>query len=530
MATKSTKEMSEWIKFFTAAGIPPGPAAKYAMAFIDNRIDKSMLMDLTKDYLKDMGVSIMGDVISILKHAKSAYSQYERERPILEAMPQPEDGKIELKRQTTPGSRMLEHYMRKEGIMEDSNTKVKVTTAMATRLGAVPSAGSKKKPVGVPDSVEVIPVKKARRVPPEEEGAYVISLPKGSTERTKKILDQKAQDTKSSVFARLGAGLSDVGVAQTSIGGQMTTKSTAEGKQGGTPTIFNRLGGQSHLSSPTNPVLQYHGVLKSSPKSSPTPKIKTGSTIPKAKVTVVKGVATTAAAGSVQERLGVQRPEVSTTTLTHMDSVGLKHSLLARLGGQKGDLLSPTQPKVMVRISKGNSLGGGKQTSPAVLARLGAQKPNTAPTAATKPKQTVITLKPGLTKRLGGQKAPAIKAGGVKAGGAKSGVMARLGKKQKQTSPVRASSAQAPNKVQKRLGLPLKGAESAKASLKERLGLQKAEASSTTPTFTVTLGGAGASSKPARKKKRKSVARSQAETTARSVTMGQDVFSRLGSG
>ena len=67
--------MSDWIKFFTAAGIPPGPAAKYAMTFMDNRIQKSMLMDLTKEYLKEMGVSVMGDVICILKYAKSAYSQ-----------------------------------------------------------------------------------------------------------------------------------------------------------------------------------------------------------------------------------------------------------------------------------------------------------------------------------------------------------------------------------------------------------------------------------------------------------------------
>ena len=38
---------------------------------------------------------------------------------------------------------MLEHYMRKEGIMEgnDTPTKVKVSTEMAARLGAVPLAG-----------------------------------------------------------------------------------------------------------------------------------------------------------------------------------------------------------------------------------------------------------------------------------------------------------------------------------------------------------------------------------------------------
>ena len=40
----------------------------------------------------------------------------------------------------TAGNRMLEHYMRKEGMLEE-NTKVKVSTAMATRLGAVPTLG-----------------------------------------------------------------------------------------------------------------------------------------------------------------------------------------------------------------------------------------------------------------------------------------------------------------------------------------------------------------------------------------------------
>lgn len=65
--------MSEWIKFFTAAGIPAGSAAKYSVVFLDNRIQKSMLMDLTKEYLKEMGISIMGDVIATLKYAKTAH-------------------------------------------------------------------------------------------------------------------------------------------------------------------------------------------------------------------------------------------------------------------------------------------------------------------------------------------------------------------------------------------------------------------------------------------------------------------------
>ena len=68
-------DMSFWIKFFKDAGIPAGDAANYAVVFSDNRITRTMLMDLTKEYLNDMGISILGDVISILKHAKTVFNQ-----------------------------------------------------------------------------------------------------------------------------------------------------------------------------------------------------------------------------------------------------------------------------------------------------------------------------------------------------------------------------------------------------------------------------------------------------------------------
>jgi len=59
-----------WVTFFCEAGIPPVASANYAIIFSENRIQKHMLLDLNKEYLKDMGVNVLGDIIAILKHSK----------------------------------------------------------------------------------------------------------------------------------------------------------------------------------------------------------------------------------------------------------------------------------------------------------------------------------------------------------------------------------------------------------------------------------------------------------------------------
>lgn len=63
------------MQFFTASGLPSEVALRYAVVFSENRIQRGMLLDLTKEYLFDMGIHIMGDVIAILKHAKHVHSQ-----------------------------------------------------------------------------------------------------------------------------------------------------------------------------------------------------------------------------------------------------------------------------------------------------------------------------------------------------------------------------------------------------------------------------------------------------------------------
>lgn len=42
------------------------------------RIQKTMLMDLSKEIMMDLGITVIGDIIAILKHAKQVYRQVRR--------------------------------------------------------------------------------------------------------------------------------------------------------------------------------------------------------------------------------------------------------------------------------------------------------------------------------------------------------------------------------------------------------------------------------------------------------------------
>ena len=69
MATKmgSLATADDWNKFLTEAGIPKEEAKTYAKTLADNRI--SYPSDLTRDILKELGITIIGDALAILKHA-----------------------------------------------------------------------------------------------------------------------------------------------------------------------------------------------------------------------------------------------------------------------------------------------------------------------------------------------------------------------------------------------------------------------------------------------------------------------------
>ncbi|KAG8177099.1 hypothetical protein JTE90_015243 [Oedothorax gibbosus] len=241
-------DTSQWIAFFRKAGLPPNVAANYAIIFFDNRIQVDMLLDLSKEYLYDMGIKVMGDVIAILKYAKEFNNQLAKER-IIGVQPVPTTKAV--------AERFVGHYTRSSPL----RTQGPIERASLKRKSNIISLKPCTPPLPSPFS-------KPRRVPPEEEGAYKIKMPQGTTERTRKILRlQKMQQipqaqaaSKRSVFSRLG---------------ESAVSSSTDLDKPSSSTVFERLGpaGRSDETpsstvmneitmKPKGKPLPYRGVLK----------------------------------------------------------------------------------------------------------------------------------------------------------------------------------------------------------------------------------------------------------------------------
>ena len=58
------------MSFFSKAGVSPLKAKAYAALFVKNEIGNDTLEDLDKENLREMGVTALGDILRIIKHAK----------------------------------------------------------------------------------------------------------------------------------------------------------------------------------------------------------------------------------------------------------------------------------------------------------------------------------------------------------------------------------------------------------------------------------------------------------------------------
>ncbi|XP_026723215.1 uncharacterized protein C19orf47 homolog isoform X3 [Athene cunicularia] len=329
---------SEWIQFFKEAGIPPGPAVNYAVMFVDNRIQKNMLMDLNKEIMNELGITVVGDIIAILKHAKVVYSRQPDDRQ------QPEQRLASRRPAPTAAPRLhdLRHRLQQNGHRE-----------------------------GLCDTAEdrpMIPVKR-RRVTAEMEGKYIINMPRGTTPRTKKILEQQAakgKPPKTHVF------LKTAGLQRTSVFDRLGAEVKAATATGGKPTgVFSRLGDalgtdgdKATESDDDGSVLQYAGVLKKLAKPPPKESSEPEST--------VKAKATSSEAKQVPVTAATQRPGRRNTAGSR---TATKPSLAAsKIGGvsvvavpveaQDGDVTSTkdqSEPEFRVTIKR--TWGCGKVSS-----------------------------------------------------------------------------------------------------------------------------------------------------------------------
>lgn len=122
-------------------------------------------MDLNKEYLREMGICPMGDIIAILRHAKVVHDQYTRDKVMA-------GEKIHLP--TTSLSKVASEVSRPSNVIKIN-----------------PRPAEKKPETSNVVSLSVAP--KPRRVLPEHEGRYKITLPSGTTPRSKDILAKKAK-------------------------------------------------------------------------------------------------------------------------------------------------------------------------------------------------------------------------------------------------------------------------------------------------------------------------------------------------
>ncbi|XP_078516784.1 uncharacterized protein C19orf47 homolog isoform X1 [Lissotriton helveticus] len=378
-----TLATSEWIHFFKEAGIPPGPAVNYAVMFVDNRIQKNMLMDLDKEIMNELGITIVGDIIAILKHAKIVYRQDVCKAVTESVSPNlPNSLQCDLRRSAhSPATRMIANSLSRESPPgtptrrpDTSTSKISVTVSN--------KAAVKNTKAALPDDGSDTPVKR-RRVTAEMEGKYVINMPKGTTARTKRILEQQAAQgmQRTSVFDRLGA------------------EAKADTTTGVKPTgVFSRLSDSAEEDKTTESdddcsVLQYAGVLKNITKPAAkeiakpgvTIKAKATSSVPKSSVTSLKRPAEKSESLTIPPAKAAKSTPISKVSVIQRLGKPATPALAQRLG-------KPPLPPLVQRL--------GKTPVVAQDSRISSTKSKSAPEFRITIKRTLGSTKVSSTSEL----------------------------------------------------------------------------------------------------------------------------------
>ncbi|XP_011191154.2 uncharacterized protein C19orf47 [Zeugodacus cucurbitae] len=280
----SNAAAAQWVKFFNASGIPSPAAASYAHIFVENRIQNDMLMDLNKEYLREMGITPMGDIIAILRHAKNVSDQTAREKVLI-------NSEMCVPIAAVPANPHL--------AQERPSTTTMVRLKSVPVTSSTSSSSSSRTYLKGSDDVGEPIIKQARRVLPEHEGKYKIKLPSGNTKRSKEILakkeklySQRENTQRSAVFERLAknssstidlaredtddgeisSGSNSSNAKETTIRNVQVRVTGVGGSNNKAPTgssIFSRLGGKSQGDADNDLIMAKHikPILKNTSKT-----------------------------------------------------------------------------------------------------------------------------------------------------------------------------------------------------------------------------------------------------------------------
>lgn len=257
-----------WVRFFKNAGFPQDVATKHAVVFSNNRIKPDMLPDLDKPSLKEMGITLMGDMIAILRYAKRVVEETTCEKFLVDTEDTPSPTRTVVKPvvkkvvgKVVPKSTVLSKV--KSVAPTKTTTTIPSTVVKKKVLSNItkPVEKEEKKPVKrkIEKKIEILDSdsdesddddwkaesqKRLKAVKDDVE--YKVIMPKGTTPRSQQIL-KKAIDQKLTVFDRLG----DSSVTSTTNLAESTTtfNITGLGKDviKRNSSVFNRLGGKDLL-------------------------------------------------------------------------------------------------------------------------------------------------------------------------------------------------------------------------------------------------------------------------------------------
>ncbi|CAH2256752.1 jg10973 [Pararge aegeria aegeria] len=236
-----------WVNFFTAAGIPSEVSATYALTFTENRIQNDMLLDLNKEYLRDMGIIRMGDIIAILRHAKQVHESTARDRVLSTTAVSNKvpvaavTGRSTVTQPSSPASRMLEHYTRNSHTPDTSPVRASQPKRKSNEM-----------------ATDDMSIKKARLI------RFGSPTPANSA--------PKEAPTSKTVFARLGNS-DQVPQKPSTVLKSVPQKPVPK-------QVFSRLGAKDRPEKEAVPkekdALKYEGVLKSVPATKKTFTVTTG--------------------------------------------------------------------------------------------------------------------------------------------------------------------------------------------------------------------------------------------------------------